>query len=335
MKVDLGTIRKLPMTELWKHEELEFTPWLASDSNISQLAEAIGLELQVEGIEVPVGPFTADILAKQPSGEYVVIENQFGKTDHDHFGKMLTYAATLGATTVVWVAERFTDEHRKAIEWLNEHTTEELNLYAIEAELWVIDNSRPALRLNVLSEPTEIARQAANAKARGPLTEAQKLQLEFWTGFRAELLKRKVVPTAQSPRAQYWFDVSVGRSGFTLSNLANTTEGRIGTRLYINNRVADAALEQLGPDRAQVEAEIGEPLQWNPYPEKRDKVIMLSRPADLEDRTRWPEYFDWLVERVARFKRTFGPRVKTLSLSPAATADASDSVTSLRTTEIS
>jgi hypothetical protein len=72
---------------------------------------------------------------------------------------------------------------------------------------------------------------------------------------------------------------------------------------------------------------MAEPLQY-PYPEKRDKVIMLSRPADLEDRALWPEYFDWLVERVARFKKVFGPRVKILSLSPAATADASDSIAS-------
>lgn len=317
MKVDLGDIRKIPMQDLWKHEELDFTPWLATEENISRLADSIGMELQVEGIEVPVGPFTADILAKDPSGAYVVIENQFGRTDHDHFGKMLTYAATLGATTVVWVAERFTDEHRKAIEWLNEHTTDEVSLFAVEAELWVIDSSRPALRFNVLSEPTEIARQAAAAKSGGTITEAQRLQLEFWTSFRDLLLQRKVVPSAQSARPQYWFDVSVGRSNFTISSMANTTEGRIGTRLYLSNKIADVALKQLEQDRIQIEQEIGEPLSWNPNPDKRDKVIMLSRLADLEDRAKWPEYCEWLVDRVARFRKAFGPRVRRLDLSSA------------------
>ena len=113
-------------------------------------ADAIGLELQVEGIEVPVGPYSADILAKDASGNFVIIENQFGKTDHDHLGKILTYGATLDATAVVWIAERFTDEHKKAIEWLNEHTSEDLALYAVEIELWRIDTSKPALRFNVL-----------------------------------------------------------------------------------------------------------------------------------------------------------------------------------------
>jgi hypothetical protein len=93
MTVDLGQLTKVRAPELWKHEEVDFTPWLASEENIGRLADAVGLELQVEGIEVPVGPFSADILAKDTSGNFVIIENQFGKTDHDHLGKILTYGA--------------------------------------------------------------------------------------------------------------------------------------------------------------------------------------------------------------------------------------------------
>ncbi len=315
MAIDLGQISKVPVRNLWTHEEQEFTPWLASEENIRQLSDAIGLELQVEGVEVPVGPFTADILAKDASREFVVIENQFGKTDHDHLGKMLTYAATLGAAAVVWVAERFTDEHRKAIEWLNEHTNEELGLYAVELELWQIDKSRPALRLNVLSRPTEISRQASVVKAAGLITETQKLQLDFWSMFRDRLLAKKVVPSAQTPRPQYWFDVPLGRTSFVLSNYANTWDGRIGVRVYMADGVADVALPQLQAERDAIEAEIGETLQWNPNPEKRDKTIALSRKADLNDRSKWPEYCDWLVDRVDRFRRAFGPRIKKLDLS--------------------
>ena len=106
MTIDLGEIKRKKAAELWKHEEHEFTPWLASEDNIARLADAIGLELQVEGVEVPVGPFSADILAKDAFDNFVIIENQFGKTDHDHLGKLLTYAATLGASAVVWIAEK-------------------------------------------------------------------------------------------------------------------------------------------------------------------------------------------------------------------------------------
>ena len=164
--------------------------WLALEANISKLAEELHLgELQVEGVEVPVGPFSADILAEDASDNLVMIENQFGKTDHDHLGKVLTYAATLGAKAVIWIAERFTDEHRKAIEWLNEHTREDLSLYAVEIELWQIDNSKSAVRFNVLSQPTVLARQATAVKAAGAMTDARKLQLEFWTMFRSKLLE--------------------------------------------------------------------------------------------------------------------------------------------------
>ena len=315
MATDLGQLNRVPVRTQWAHEEQEFTPWLAREENIRQLAEAIDLELQVEGVEVPVGPFTADILAKAVSGEYIVIENQFGKTDHDHLGKMLTYAATLGASAVVWIAERFTDEHRKAIEWLNDRTTDELGLYAVELELWQIDKSRPALKLNVLSRPTQISRQASIVKTAGPISDTQKLQLEFWTMFRDRLLEKKVVPSAQTPRPQYWFDVPLGRTSFVLSNYANTWDGRIGVRVYMAGGVSDSALPQLLREREAIEKEIGETLQWNPNPEKRDKTIGLSRSADLSDRTKWPEYCDWLAEKVERFRHAFGPRIKKLDLS--------------------
>jgi hypothetical protein len=251
-----------------------------------------------------------------------VIENQFGKTDHDHLGKILTYAATLGATVVIWIAEQFTDEHRKTIEWLNERVNDELSLYAVEMELWQIDQSRPGLRFNVLSEPTEISKQATAVKIAGPITDVKKLQFEFWTAFRHELLERKIVSTAQAPRPQYWFNVSLGRSNIVLSCIANTTDGKIGVRVYISNKIASAALPQLEAERSAIESELGETLEWNPNPEAIDKVIKLERTADLKDHDKWPEYLHWLADKVDKFKTAFEPRVKKLNPDqiPAATS---------------
>ena len=310
----MGEIQKLPVKNYWKHEEHEFTPWLAKDENISRLADAIALELEVEGVEVPVGPFSADVLAKDASGNYVVIENQFGKTNHDHLGKLLTYAANLGATAVVWLAEQFTDEHRKTIEWLNEHVSDELSLYAVEIELWQIDKSRPAVRFNVLSQPTVISKQVTAVKSAAPMTDAKKLQLDFWTAFRSELLKRKIVPNAETPRPQYWFHVPLGRTNFTLSNVANTADGKIAVRVLIRSEVASTALPQLEAERSTIESEIGEKLEWDPNPDAIDKTIRLQRAADLNDRDKWPEYVSWLVDKVDKFKKAFGPRVKKLDL---------------------
>ncbi len=127
-KQRLGKLTSVEVTECWPDEARDFTPWLATDG-LSLLAEALGLDLVVEGTEVAVGRFSADIVARDTAGNSrVVIENQYGRSDHDHLGKAMTYAAVLGANTVVWVAPGFTDEHRKAIEWLNEHTDENLEL---------------------------------------------------------------------------------------------------------------------------------------------------------------------------------------------------------------
>jgi hypothetical protein len=310
----LGLLKNLKLKSVWNHEERDFTPWLAEDANLAGLSGAIGMDLQLERIEVPVGPYYADILAKDASGEYVVIENQFGKTNHDHLGKLLTYGATLGASAVVWIAENFTEEHRKTIEWLNERTIESLSLFAVQLEVLQIDDSPPAIRFNIISQPNQIVRAATAAKSSGSLTDTQQLQLEFWTMFRDRLLAKRVLPSAQTPRPQYWFDVALGRSNIFISNILDTYNSRIGVRVYIGNRIADAALAQLEKDKALIEQEIGEQLVWNPTPEKRDKIIGLFKNVDLSNRDGWSEYCDWLVNYVSKFRKAFMPRVKNLKL---------------------
>lgn len=314
MTLKLGQLKNLRLKSVWDHEERDFTPWLAEESHLSALSDAIGMDLQLERIEVPVGPYFADILAKDASGDFVVIENQFGKTDHDHLGKLLTYGATLGASAVVWIAEQFTDEHHKTVEWLNERTIDTLSIYAVQLEVLQIDDSPPAIRFNIISQPNQVVRAATAAKYSAPLTETQQMQLEFWTMFRDKLLEKRIVPSAQTPRPQYWFDIGLGRSYITISNILNTAAGRIGVRVYIGNPIAKAALAQFEKDKAAIESEIGEKLVWNPHPEKRDKIIGLFREVDLTNRDAWPEYCDWFADVVGRFRKTFMPRVKALNL---------------------
>jgi len=315
MTIKLGDLKNLTLKSVWPHEEYDFSPWLVQDENLAQLSAALGRGgLQLDRIEVPVGPYSADILAKDAYGEYVVIENQFGKTDHDHLGKLITYGAALGASSVVWIAENFTDEHRKAIDWLNEKTTDSFSLYAVQLEVLQIDNSAPAIRFNVICQPNEVVRAATAAKEAGPLTETQQLQLDFWLMFQKRLLEKKVVPSAQTPRPQYWFDVPLGRTNIFLSSIVDTTGSRIGVRVYLGNRVAGAALPQLELQRDSIEEEIGQALAWNPSPENKDKIIGLFRTVDLSARDQWPEYCDWLVGYVAKFRKAFVPRVKALKL---------------------
>lgn len=282
--IALGDLKKPDVRQVWRHEAADFTPWLTSEDNIVRLGNALGIELEVENCEVAVGPYSADILAKDTgTGKYVVIENQLGRTDHDHLGKAITYGSVLAASAVVWIATEFTEEHQKALEWLNDNTGEDIAFYGVQVELWQIDGSRPAVRFNVVSKPAEIVRQAAAVKAAENMTDAKRLQLQFWTRVRERLLAEKVVPSKQTPRPQYWFDVSLGRSGIVLSNTANTFDGKVGVRVYLYNNIADKAMPQLEARREQIEREIGEKLIWNPTPEKRDKIIGLYYDADISD----------------------------------------------------
>jgi hypothetical protein len=309
----LGKIKKRDARKIWINEATEFTPWLASEENISQLSKAIGLELEVDQVEASVGPYSADILAKDTgTGKYVVIENQLGKTNHDHLGKAITYGSVLDAGTIIWIATKFTEEHQKALNWLNEYTSEELSFYGVLLEIWQIDESLPAVRFNVISQPAEIKRIDVTERSKEALSETKKLQLEFWTQFREKLLKSKVVVSGRTPRPQYWYNVALGKSHIVLSNIASIVENKIGVRVYIENKIANWALPQLESQKKEIEAEIGSKLQWNPNPENRDKIITLTKDVDFQNREEWDSYIEWLVDMVKRFKKAFAPRVKKL-----------------------
>jgi hypothetical protein len=303
--------------EQWSNEAASFTPWLAGEANLAALGDELGLELELEGTEVPVGPYSADLLARDTgTGRYVVIENQLEKTNHDHLGKVLTYGAVLDATTVVWIAREFTDEHRKALDWLNDHTDESLEFYAVEIELWRIGDSDLAPRLNVVSRPAQIVK-SGKAMPTGELNEVRQLQLEFWTQVRDSLRAAKVAPSLRTPRPRNSYDVAIGRSHLHLHLAASTRDNRLAVSLYIHKEAADQALELLRDERDAIHEEIGHELVWNPYPDKRDKIIVLERSGDLRQRANWPEYADWLTKTTIAFRNAFQQRIKDLDLSPA------------------
>tara|TARA_R110001592_G_scaffold185575_2_gene429652 strand:+ start:943 stop:1875 length:933 start_codon:yes stop_codon:yes gene_type:complete len=300
----LGKIKTVPLRTIWKNEAYDFTPWLAD--NIIELGQALGLELEFEDKEVSVGPYSADILAKDVgTGQYVVIENQLEKTNHDHLGKCITYASVLNASAVIWVASEFTEEHKKAMDWLNDHTSDEIAFYGVKIELIQIDNSSPAIQFNVKSSPNEVVRQATKRKEQGELSEAKKLQFDFWTEFKEKLKETGKIGSLQTPRPQYWFDVALGKSGINLSNTFNTWENIIGVRVYISNKNADEWLPYFESHREEIETKIGAKLDWNPNPENKDKVIVLTKPYELDSKENWKEPINWLVNQTIIFRETF------------------------------
>lgn len=127
--------------EFWFHEARDFTPWLAE--NLSLLAESLNMALEFEEREKSVGNFRADLVCRNiADGSRVVIENQLTCSDHSHLGQVLTYAAGLQATTVIWVAEEFRKEHRATLEWHNEITAKRFRFFGVELRTWRVQASR-------------------------------------------------------------------------------------------------------------------------------------------------------------------------------------------------
>lgn len=155
-----GRLERVDLCEVWPHEAASFTPWLAQAESIQLLGDTIGMSLQVEAQEKDVGPFRADILCRDtsPNGGWVLIENQLERTGHPHLGQLITHAAGLDAATVVWIAQHFTDEHRAALDWLNEITGDAFRFFALEVEAWRIGDSMPAPKFNVVSRPNSTLR---------------------------------------------------------------------------------------------------------------------------------------------------------------------------------
>src|SRR5262249_61031792 len=139
---NLGRLERVELRNIWISEASDFTPWLARKENLDILGETLGIDLELEAQERPVGPFRADILCKDiRTNRWVLIENQLERTDHTHLGQLLTYASGLEAVTIVWIAARFTEKHRSTLDWLNKITDDRFRFFGLEEELCPIRDS--------------------------------------------------------------------------------------------------------------------------------------------------------------------------------------------------
>ena len=223
--MELGELTRVELRDIWTTEAQDFTPWLAQDDNLAKLGSTINLDLELEAQEKNVGPFRADILCKNTDdGSWVLIENQLERTDHNHLGQLLTYAAGLHAVTIIWVAAQFTDEHRATLDWLNEITDENFRFFGLEVELWRIGDSIAAPKFNIISKPNDWSRsisRAARQISEGKLTETKILYLDYWAGLRNFIQDHPTNLRPQKPSPQHWTDFGIGRSGYKLAALAS------------------------------------------------------------------------------------------------------------------
>ncbi len=295
------------LREVWAEEARDFTPWLAEDANLKLLGEALGLDLVLEERESPVGSFNADLFAKEEgSDNKVIIENQLGSTDHDHLGKLITYASGKDANVVVWIVKRARDEHRQAIEWLNQKTDSSIGFFLVEIELWRIDTSRIAPKFNIVERPNEWTR---GIKAEENLTPGKRMQQEFWMAFRESAQDDPAFMTAfrslQKAQPQHWYTLRIGSSVCHLNLLVNTVKKLIGAELYISGDKDFYRLLQ--SDKVNIEQEAGTKLEWKEA-SKDCRIIMTSK-GDINKRTSWGEYHDWMRTTLITLSKVFKKRL--------------------------
>ncbi len=311
-----GHLESVDLREAWTSEDKDFTPWLAEPENLEILGEALGFDLKLESVERYIGSFRADIVCKDADTDNIVlIENQLEKTDHVHLGQLLTYAAGLQALTVVWVARIFQDEHRAAIDWLNEITHDKFCFFGLEIELWRIGDSLPAPKFNIVCMPNDWSRSVAPAVGGSEPSEKSLKQLEYWTVLQGVLDGTDGPVTGnRKARAKNWMDYGVGRTNFNLAANLNSLERSARVYLNINGENARQYLARLEEQKETIEEEIGYPLKWGAQkPGSRAKIIAcyLDR-VDLNNESDWPRQHEWLARHLNDMHRVFSRRIKDL-----------------------
>ena len=311
----LGRLEKVELRDIWKTEAQDFTPWLAGEDNLALLSDTLGIDLELEAVEQNVGPFRADILCKDTlSDRWVLVENQLERTDHTHLGQLMTYAAGLDAVTIVWIASRVADEHRAAMDWLNEITDTEVRFFALEVELWRIGESPAAPKFNVVSKPNDWSRSttaASKAVAEGELSPTRQLQREYWETVEGLLESQSGPIRPVKPQAASWVGHSIGRTHFSLNMSMNTRENWIRVELYLSGPAAKGNFDMLADQKDQIQQELGCVLDWQGLDEERDARICVTRnAAALDHKQSWAEEHQWLTEQLIAFHNVFAPRIR-------------------------
>ena len=303
--MELSRLTKLPLRTIWKHEALDFTQWLALPENLELLAETIGVDLLNAQTEVGVGQFNVDILAEDENGHKVVIENQLENTNHDHLGKLITYASGLQAEVCIWVVARARQEHEQAINWLNENTTEGANFFLIEVEAWKIGDSLPAPRFNIVAKPNDWAKTIKQqSSGANKVTDLKLQQQAFWEKLREYGDQHgKLVRNWRKALPQHWYNIGIGSARGKLAATVNTRDSLVGMELYIY-RDTDL-FHELESKKNEIETKLGYSIDWQELPERKASRIIVTRSGNFLDEKEQDELIIWLVQKAEEFTKVF------------------------------
>jgi hypothetical protein len=303
--MELGTIQNVALKELWPGEATHFTPWLVQ--NLVVLGKKLGMDLDLESTEASAGDFSADIVARDLStNKLVVIENQYGGTDHKHLGQLITYASVLGAGIVVWIAETIRPEHKLAMDFLNQNLKESLSLYAVEASAIRIDESKPAFVLTVVSMPNE---PSVSPDISPTPSETKERYRSYFQSLIDELRETHNFTNARTGQPQNWYTFASENSKVYRYSTSFAQGGRVRVEVYIdcgdkikNEQLFDCLLQH----KQEIEAALGCELSWELLDSRRACRIAVYRDGDIDaDSETLAGIKNWAVQNLLKFKAVF------------------------------
>lgn len=306
-----GELKKVPLRTLWPNEANDFTPWLAS--NIEALGEAIGLELELIEREASVGDFSLDLLAKDlGSSKIAIIENQLTQTDHDHLGKLLTYAAGFNASFIIWVSEAIRDEHRQTLEWLNQRTDPETQFFGVVTEILQIDESKPAYNFKPVVFPNEWQKLKKQKPSQNTSTKGEKYRLYFQTLI-DELREKYRFTNAKAGQPQSWYSFSSGVRGISFgANFA--LGGKARAEIYIDqgdSEINKNIFDELKEKEQNINEQYGSIFNWERLDDKRSCRITLYKDANIEMAdSELEQVRQWHIENLLKIKKIFLPLIQ-------------------------
>lgn len=302
---NLGKLEEIKdLRTVWSHEALDFTPWLSEDDNISLLADAIGLDITVNETESSVGDFNVDIFASETGTDRkIIIENQLEDTNHDHLGKLITYASGKSADIIIWVVKRAREEHRAAIEWLNNHTDDKIGFFLCEIKLYRIGNSEPAVKFEIIEKPNDWTKEV---KKNDSASETQQKRYEYWMAFLDYAFQNTQFSknfNRRKPSFESWMNFSIGSSACNISISQIKTRNELEAELYIND---DKDLfNSLFQNKELIQNETGLLFDWKELPERKASRIIIKKTVDFTDKSQWDTQFEWLIEVMLKMKNSF------------------------------
>jgi hypothetical protein len=313
--VALSRLETMDPRDVWSDEARDFTPWLME--NAQYLGEVLGIDVEFEAREHPVGAFSLDIFGRDITNECVlIVENQLADTDHKHLGQLLTYAAGTDAATIVWVAPRFRDEHRQALEFLNNKVGDEARFFGVEVSVVRIGDSPPAPMFNLIAKPSEWRSQVAAAQTNSELSEKRELYRSFWTKYLDAVHARHPSATnVRSASTRNWTHINYLRKGINIS-LAFLSKSQVICEVYIDLFDAEknsAVLNALQEHRDEVEKAVGETLQWDDVPLKRACRIRAITNGDIFDEDGHQALIEWMMDHQLKIKAAIKPLIEQLS----------------------